>query len=90
MCCECLAADGWLVLNCWREHRGDESLNANLRAHFPLIYSHTSQNGNWVIFAGKSKSSEVDALTLRELATAMTETSCFSLQSVLKRTTKLI
>ncbi|MFT7560595.1 MAG: spermidine synthase [Flavobacteriales bacterium] len=85
MCYECLADDGWLVLNCWREHRADRNLDSVLRERFPLIYSHTSQSGNWVIFAGKSKSNSYSLSKLRKLTKKLSEDSGFSFQSTLKR-----
>lgn len=47
-----LKSDGWLVLNCWREHQGGDAL-ARLSEYFSDIRTCTTQSGNWLIFAGR-------------------------------------
>lgn len=54
-CHDLLKPEGWLVLNCWREHRESGSLNT-LRQLFADIRTCTTQDGNWIIFAGKTPS----------------------------------
>jgi len=51
-CAERLKSNGWLVLNCWREHEGSELINL-LSGFFVDIRSCTTSEGNWVIYAGK-------------------------------------
>jgi spermidine synthase len=51
-CADRLKPDGWLVLNCWRDHQGSDVIRA-LSDHFSDIKSCTTQSGNWVIYAGK-------------------------------------
>ncbi len=53
-CAEQLKADGWLVLNCWLEHRDDPILHAALQAHFSDVRSILTGSRNWVILAGKT------------------------------------
>ncbi|SIS91618.1 spermidine synthase [Neptunomonas antarctica] len=52
-CYHRLKPDGWLVLNCWRDHQSEATLSL-LRELFPDIRSCATQSGNWLIFAGKS------------------------------------
>lgn len=53
-CAEILKQDGWLVLNCWNEHREDPILLATLRQHFADIRTVLTSSRNWVILAGKT------------------------------------
>jgi spermidine synthase len=53
-CAENLKADGWLVLNCWNEHREDALLREALRTHFTDIRTVLTGSRNWVILAGKA------------------------------------
>lgn len=55
-CAELLKENGWLVLNCWNEHREDEVLRASLREHFADIRTVLTGSRNWVILAGKTPS----------------------------------
>jgi hypothetical protein len=52
-CAALLKDDGWLVLNCWNEHREDARLRDALRAHFTDIRTVMTSSRNWVILAGK-------------------------------------
>ncbi|MDD5393672.1 MAG: methyltransferase domain-containing protein [Thiothrix sp.] len=54
-CAETLKADGWLVLNCWNEHREDAVLREALRQHFVDIRTVLTSSRNWVILAGKAQ-----------------------------------
>lgn len=47
-----LKNNGWLVLNCWREHQ-TESLLESLQDLFQDVRSCTTASGNWLIFAGR-------------------------------------
>lgn len=51
-----LKADGWLVLNCWNEHREDAILRDALKEHFADIRTILTSSRNWVILAGKTPS----------------------------------
>ncbi len=48
-----LKADGYLVLNCWKEHSQNRELLALLQIHFVQVYACLTGSGNWVIVAGK-------------------------------------
>ncbi|TCK08596.1 spermidine synthase [Marinobacterium mangrovicola] len=54
-CAELIKADGWLVLNCWREHESSELPNL-LSTWFTELLSVRTSDGNWVLFAGKQPS----------------------------------
>lgn len=50
-CRRLLQPDGWLVLNCWDEHRGELATMAALDHHFGTVYTCPVDGGNWVIIA---------------------------------------
>lgn len=52
-CAGLLKEDGWLVLNCWNEHREDAVLREALQQHFVDIRTVLTSSRNWVILAGK-------------------------------------
>ncbi|MEZ5480575.1 MAG: methyltransferase, partial [Thiolinea sp.] len=52
-CAELLKEEGWLVLNCWNEHREDPYLREALREQFRDIRTVLTGSRNWVILAGK-------------------------------------
>lgn len=72
-CAQRLTANGWLVLNCWKEHRGEDLL-AELTEQFSEIHTCTTQDGNWVILAGMTPSQLSSAQrkqALRELSATL-------------------
>jgi spermidine synthase len=52
-CADLIKADGFLVLNCWKEHSHNRALLGFLQGHFSDIYASLTSSGNWVIFAAK-------------------------------------
>jgi spermidine synthase len=46
-----LKTDGFLVLNCWKEHSRDLQLRDTLHAHFNQVFACLTGGGNWVVFA---------------------------------------
>ncbi|QYK02091.1 spermidine synthase [Shewanella psychrotolerans] len=46
-------ADGYLVLNCWKEHSQNRELLALLQIHFSEVRACLTGGGNWVVIAGK-------------------------------------
>ncbi|GGP67111.1 spermidine synthase [Shewanella algicola] len=46
-----LKADGFLVLNCWKEHSRDTHLRDTLYSHFTHVYACLTGGGNWVVYA---------------------------------------
>ncbi|MCG9697634.1 fused MFS/spermidine synthase [Shewanella sp. Isolate11] len=48
-----IKSDGYLVLNCWKEHSKDQQLLSLLQIHFAEVRACLTGGGNWVILAGK-------------------------------------
>ncbi|ABC27603.1 Spermidine synthase [Hahella chejuensis KCTC 2396] len=48
-----LSDDGWLVMNCWVDHRLEKVMLAELGRRFRSVYLCATQEGNWIILAGK-------------------------------------
>ena len=48
---ELLKTDGFLVLNCWKEHSRDTQLRDTLYSHFTHVYACLTGGGNWVVYA---------------------------------------
>lgn len=48
-----LTDQGWLVLNCWSDHREAEVLDT-LKSRFSYLFSCTTGDGNWVLYATNS------------------------------------
>jgi len=82
-CHQRLKPEGWLVLNCWREHQRGDSLES-LRRLFPDIRGCTTQSGNWVIFAGKRANNE-SGKQLKSRARELSQKLGFSLNGHLAR-----
>lgn len=83
-CYDLLSDDGWLVLNCWQNHRGEAEGLRSLMDWFPETKVCSVPGGNWTILAGK-QSKELSNKKLEEKAKALSETLGFSLSSSLKR-----
>jgi len=56
LCHQHLHSDGWLVLNCWRNHRSDGDLVDSLRHRFQHVFACNTQAGNWVLLASNMTS----------------------------------
>jgi spermidine synthase len=82
-CRERLKADGWLVLNCWREHQGSQSLDT-LRELFADVRGCATQSGNWILFAG-CRASNKSSKQLKAEAKALGQQLGFSLSGHLSR-----
>ncbi|WP_101756781.1 spermidine synthase [Oceanicoccus sp. KOV_DT_Chl] len=52
-CYQQLEDDGWLVLNCWRHHRGEQEMMDTLTRLFADVRTCSTIEGNWVVLAGK-------------------------------------
>lgn len=62
-CARALNNSGWLVLNCWDEHRGEHETLQAIAEIFAEVYTCTVPSGNWIILASK----KVNAITEAEL-----------------------
>ena len=83
-CAGQLKSDGWLVLNCWLEHRNDPFLSAALHSHFVDIRTVLTGSRNWVILAGKTASWQT-ASQLKDKASTLENSLGFSLHRPLSR-----
>lgn len=62
-CAKQIKDDGWLVLNCWANHKDDPTLISILKKQFNDIRALDTSTGNWVVLAGKRKND----MNLKEL-----------------------
>ena len=83
-CSQLLEDDGWLVLNCWGEHRGEREMLAALQHFFEDVRVCATVEGNWVILAGK-KLHRGSAAQLKVSAKKWSKLLGFSLSSSLNR-----
>ena len=60
-CHQQLNEEGWLVMNCWRQHRGEHAMMDALKSLFADVRSCSTAEGNWVIMAGKKACTLSDA-----------------------------
>lgn len=49
-----LQADGWLVLNLWKEHREQTDCLARLQQRFRTLMHTTTHDGNWILWASNA------------------------------------
>ncbi|MFT7130801.1 MAG: spermidine synthase [Gammaproteobacteria bacterium] len=83
-CSELLATDGWLVLNCWKQHRSENEMFDSLKDYFADVRVCATADGNWIVFAGKKLSTE-SATQLKQSAKNLSKTLGYSLTSHLAR-----
>ena len=82
-CIQRLQPKGWLVLNCWQEHRADQVLDL-LDKQFEYLFTSTTPDGNWLLFA----TDQMPALSQKahkERARQLSDQLGFSLLSFAKR-----
>lgn len=53
LCQQHLSADGWLVLNLWKEHRQAPSCLEQLTQRFSNVLQRTTNDGNWILWASQ-------------------------------------
>ena len=51
LCQNTLNDNGWLVLNCWLDHRENEVLMSALAEYFGTLYRCDCGGGNWIVYA---------------------------------------
>lgn len=54
-CAKNIKENGWLVLNCWLDHKNDTELIDKLKRIFSDVRALDTGSGNWVVLAGKQK-----------------------------------
>ena len=79
-----LKPNGWLVLNCWYEHKGRTSLIQALKQAFTQLYCCHTQSGNWVIFASNA-TKPIDIKALINEAKNMSAQAGFSLHAIARK-----
>jgi len=82
-CIERLQPKGWLVLNCWREHRADQVLDL-LDKQFEYLFSSTTQDGNWLLLA-TNHMPQLSQKAYKERARILSDQLGFSLLAFAKR-----
>ena len=82
-----LKPNGWLVLNCWYEHKGRAPLAQALRQAFSQLYCCHTQSGNWVIFASNA-SKPIDTKALINEAKNLSTQAGFSLHAIARKLQK--
>lgn len=83
-CASMLSDNGWLVLNCWDEHRGDHHTLHALTEHFEQVFTCTVSTGNWIIMASK-KFYDVDEGELKASAKSQSKQLGYSVSAMLNR-----
>lgn len=83
-CHQLLEDDGWLVLNCWRDHRAEQEMLAALKEYFDDVRACVTVEGNWVILAGK-KADQSSAAQLQRSAKKCSALLGYSLSASLNR-----
>ncbi|MGL4832872.1 MAG: spermidine synthase [Shewanella sp.] len=53
-CTQLIKPNGYLVLNCWKEHSQNRQLLADVSEHFAHVHACLTGGGNWVIFASQA------------------------------------
>lgn len=74
-----LSDKGWLVLNLWKEHRGEEEFMQYLNNNFGTVRTSTTKDGNWLILASPKSNTLIAKADCRSRAKALSETLGFNL-----------
>ena len=82
-----LKPNGWLVLNCWYEHKGRTSLIQSLKQAFKQLYCCHTQSGNWAIFASNA-TKPIDIKALISEAKNLSAHAGFSLHAIARKLQK--
>lgn len=83
-CAAILSDQGWLVLNCWDEHRGDHHTLHALTENFAEVYTCTVPSGNWIIMASK-QANVIDEKKLKAEAKIQSKHLGYSISENLNR-----
>lgn len=87
-CANLLTDSGWLVLNCWDEHRGEHETLEAIAESFAEVYTCTVPSGNWIVLASK-KPNKIDQARLKVLAKEQSRQFGFSVSENLYRLFKV-
>ena len=79
-----IKADGFLVLNCWKEHSQNRELLLLLQTYFCEVRACLTGGGNWVVFASKS-TSDITGSGMRAKAHGLSQQLDFTLSRSLTR-----
>lgn len=74
-----LSNNGWLVLNLWKEHRGEDAFIQQLEQHFSTLTTATTKDGNWLILASPKADALVGKTECRQRAKVLSEQLGFNL-----------
>ena len=83
-CANMLSDTGWLVLNCWDEHRGEHDTLHALTENFEQVFTCTVSSGNWIILASKQMH-ELDEGKLKVAAKLQSKQLGYSVNAMLNR-----
>jgi spermidine synthase len=73
-CADLVTDTGWLVINCWEDHREDHDTLGAVIQNFEEVYTCEVESGNWIVLASKGPTG-IDQPRL--LAQADTQTKKF-------------
>ncbi|WP_394391733.1 spermidine synthase [Shewanella woodyi] len=79
-----IKADGFLVLNCWKEHSQNRELLALLQTYFVEVRACLTGGGNWVVFASKTKR-DITSSGMKAKAHSLSQQLDFTLSRSLTR-----
>jgi spermidine synthase len=83
-CFDTLKDDGWLVLNCWSEHRAGTDVLDILKEIFSDVRMCSTNTGNWVVLAGKKLDTQ-SGKQLKDKAKQLSTVLDYSLSACLTR-----
>ncbi len=83
-CARALNDSGWLVLNCWDEHRGEHETLQSIAETFAEVYTCAVPSGNWIILASKQPNG-IDEAELKARAKALSKQFGYSVSENLHR-----
>ncbi|MET0377565.1 MAG: spermidine synthase [Spongiibacteraceae bacterium] len=84
ICAELVTDNGWLVINCWEDHREDHDTLGAITLHFEEVYTCAVDSGNWIILASRARNPINQARLLAQAAT-QTKKFGFPVQAYLDR-----
>ncbi len=78
-----LSQQGWLVLNCWSDHREVEVIET-MRERFNSLFACTTGDGNWVLFASNGPVN-VSSSQMKSRIKELSSRAGFAFNSIAKR-----